>query len=84
MIVFSAASGDETAYPYNEKAHGLFSYYLFKKLQDSRGEATLGELANYLQEQVSRQSIIQNSKSQTPTVVPSAQLSNIWETLKLK
>lgn len=84
MIVFSAASGDETAYPYAEKGHGLFSYYLLKKLQDSRGDASLGELADYLQEQVSRQSIIQNAKSQTPTVVPSAEMTNNWKSLKLK
>lgn len=84
MIVFSAASGDETAYPYKEKSHGLFSYYLLKKLQESRGETSLGELAEYLQEQVSRQAIIQNSKSQTPTVIPSADVSDVWKTLKLK
>ena len=32
LIVFSAASDDQTAFPYKEKGHGLFTYYLLKKL----------------------------------------------------
>ena len=36
MVVFSAAQGDETAYPYKEKEHGLFTYYLLKKLQETK------------------------------------------------
>lgn len=84
MVVFSAASGDETAYPYDEKGHGMFSYFLLKKLQESRGEATLGQLAAYISENVSQQAIIQNSKSQTPTVVPSAEIGETWKNIKLK
>ncbi len=44
MVAFTAATSDETAYPYKEKGHGMFTYYLLKKLQETRGEATLGEL----------------------------------------
>lgn len=84
MVVFSAASGDETAYPYDEKGHGMFSYFLLKKLQETRGEATLGQLAAYISENVSQQAIIQNAKSQTPTVVPSADLGDRWMNIKLK
>lgn len=84
IVVFSAASGDETAYPYKDKGHGLFSYYLLKKIQESRGEVTLNELAAYLEEKVSQQSIIQNSKSQTPSVIPSNDMGEKWKELKLK
>ena len=84
LIVFSAATGDETAYPYDDKGHGLFTYYLMKKLQESKGDVTLGELAVYLTDQVSREAIVQNAKSQTPTVVPSAELGEQWKDLKLK
>ena len=31
-VVFSAASGDETAMAYKAKSHGLFTYFLLKKL----------------------------------------------------
>ena len=27
LVVFSASQGGETAYPYQEKKHGLFTYY---------------------------------------------------------
>lgn len=83
LVVFSAASGDETAYPYDEKGHGLFSYFLLKKLQETRGDVTLGDLAAYISENVSQQAIVQNSKSQTPTVVPSVDMANQWMNIKL-
>jgi hypothetical protein len=31
LVVFSAAEGDETALPYTEKGHGMFTYFLLKK-----------------------------------------------------
>ena len=84
VIVFSAATGDETAYPYDEKGHGLFTYFLLKKLQENKGNVTLGELSAYLQEQVGRQSVVVNRKPQTPTVSPSPALTESWKGLKLK
>ncbi|MDR1595102.1 MAG: caspase family protein [Prevotellaceae bacterium] len=84
MVVFSAASGDETAYPYKEKGHGLFTYYLLKKLQESKGDVTLGELSSYISTNVSRQSIVVNSKSQTPTVVSAPSLTSKWQNMKLR
>ena len=83
MVVFSAATGDETAYPYKEKGHGLFTYYLLKKLQDTKGDVTLGELSDYVNKEVRRQSVVINHKSQSPTVVPAAGMSD-WTSIKLK
>ena len=40
MLVISAAQGNETAYPYREKRHGLFTYFLLKKLQETKGNTT--------------------------------------------
>lgn len=84
MVVFSAASGDETAYPFLDKGHGLFSYYLFKKLQESKGDVSYGELAEYLKTKVGREAIITNQKPQTPTVTPSDGLADSWQGLTLK
>jgi len=84
MVVFSAAQGDETAYPYKEHNHGLFTYYLLKKLQESEGNITLGELSDYITDQVGKKSIIVNRKSQTPTVSVSSSLKGNWKELKLK
>lgn len=84
IVVFSAAQGDETAYPYNDKEHGLFTYYLLKKLQETKGDVTYLELAEYIQQQVSRKSIVANGKSQTPTVVPSVNIGGEWKNMKIK
>lgn len=84
MVIFSAAQGDETAYPYKDKQHGLFTYFLLKKLQESKGEVTLGELSEYLTEEVGRQSFVKNNKMQTPTVNVSSPLENSWRQMKLK
>ena len=84
MVVFTAATGDQTAYPYDEKGHGMFTYFLLKKLQETKGEATLGEINSYISEQVMRQSVVVNSKSQTPTVVSSVKMADKWKNIKLK
>ena len=68
MVVFSAAQGNETAYPLKSKEHGLFTYFLLDKLQKSGGAVTLGELSDYVSKQVAETSIVVNEKSQTPTV----------------
>ena len=83
-IVFSAATGDETAYPYQEKGHGIFTYFLLKKLRETKGDCTLGELGEYIQTNVRQQSVVINGKSQTPTVVPSAEMVDSWRDIKLK
>ncbi len=84
MVVFSAATGDQTAYPYKEKGHGMFTYFILKKLQETQGEATLGELGEYVSTEVSRRSVVENGKSQTPTLTPSTSLGEDWKSWKLK
>jgi len=84
MIVFTAAQGDETAYPFKSQKHGMFTYYLLRKLHETRGDATLGDLSDYLRSEVKRESFIENNKMQTPTVIPSQSLSGSWQTMKLR
>lgn len=71
VVVLSAAQGDETAYPYKEKRHGLFTYYLLKKLQESKGDISMGELADYVIREVKKRSVVVNSKLQTPIITHS-------------
>lgn len=84
IVVFSAAQGDETAYPYKEEEHGLFTYYLLKKLQETKGDVTLGELGDYIKTQVERQSIVINGKLQSPSIVSTATIANSWKKRTLK
>ena len=84
MVVFSAAQGDETAYPYKDKGHGLFTYYFLKKLKETKGDVTLGELSEYITDQVGKQSIVINRKSQTPNVSVSSSLQEDWKKMKIQ
>ena len=79
VVVFSAASNDETAYQYDEQHHGLFTYFLLKKLKENNGKVTLGELSQYIKDQVRQKSVVVNSHSQTPTVIASPALNRTWE-----
>lgn len=79
MIVFSAALGDETAYPFEQQKHGLFTYYLLKKLKSSGDKVTLGELSDYISTEVKRTSLLQTGKLQTPTTSVSPEIANGWK-----
>ena len=79
MVVFSAADGEQTALPWQERGHGLFTYFLLKKLQESEGKVKLKELGDYLKENVSKIAINKKQKEQTPTIRASVSLGNSWE-----
>ena len=69
MAVFAAASGDETALPLDAERHGLFTYCLLKKLQDTKGEVTWRELGEHLKRCVPQLAHEHGlSGTQTPTV----------------
>ena len=80
-VVFSAAQGDETAFPYRSKQHGMFTYFLLEKMQQSGGCTTMGELYDYVTKEVKRNSYLENSKAQTPSVTVSSNNAN-WRNWK--
>lgn len=75
VAVLSATQGDDTAYPDEENGHGLFTYYLLKKLQESKGNVTIAELSDYISTNVKRASVVRNAKIQVPTVSYSTESS---------
>jgi hypothetical protein len=79
LIVFSASSEDQTAHPYREKAHGIFTYYLLKGLQISNGEMSYGELEDFIRTNVMRKSVLVNNKVQIPEVKVSPIFEYTWE-----
>ena len=83
-VVFSAASGDETAMPFEDKSHGLFTYYLLKKLQETKGQVNYGELAEYLKDNVRKEAFLTNEKLQTPVIATSAEMQSAWKSMTLK
>ena len=82
MVVFSASSEEQSSLPYHDERHGIFTYFLLKKFQETKGNVTLGELSEYLDENVSIQSLRVNQKEQDPTVNTSSKVVNDWRNWK--
>lgn len=77
MVVF-ATTGDQTAWQFDSEGHGLFTYFLLKKLQLTGGDVTLGELSDYINDNVYKISTVVNRKGQQPTVAASRALDSDW------
>lgn len=84
IVVVTASSGLQSALPYPNEKHGMFSYYLLKKIQDSKGNITLAELFSYLKENVSLQSLKINNKEQDPTINFSSIIEKEYESWNFK
>lgn len=83
MVVFTSSSGEESSGFYKEKQHGLFTYYLLKKMQETNGEADYQSMIDYLKQEVNLKSLIYNNKSQNPQIIISQELSQPLSQLKL-
>ncbi len=83
VVVLSASQDDETAAKYDDQRHGLFTYFLLKGIREAKGDLSLGQLADYVREQVGRRSVVDNRKPQTPAVHTSPAISDSWTRLNL-
>ena len=84
LVVFSASTGEQSSLPNKDKQHGMFSYYLMKKLQETKGDVTYAALAEYIKKEVQLNSVLINGKDQNPDLLISPDLAQIWQQLKLK
>ena len=80
MVVFASSSGEERSLPYEEKQHGFFTYFLLKKLQETKGNASYGELSEYIKKEVARNSLLKKSLQQTPHTNISPRVQEKWKT----
>ena len=72
MIVLSASTATQVSQPYAEGSHGLFTYFLLKKLKETKGAVSVDELFNYVRknvELVSNNSVRYRLQEQTPTLM---------------
>ena len=84
LVIFSAATGEQSAMSYDEQNHGMFTYFLLKKLKETKGNIELGTLATYLNDNVMLESQLRNKKQQMPTVIVGAEYDSInWKKLRL-
>ena len=80
IIAYTATSGEEVSLPLTRESHGLFTYYLLKKLQETGGEISLLELKTYLESEVPKASLIENNIKQVPQVLTAPKIEKAWET----
>jgi len=74
VTVLAASSGDQTSSTYDEKGHGLFTYFLLKGIRNedvvrSDGSLKVDDLYSYLKPQVERIARKQYNNEQTPQLI---------------
>ena len=74
MTVMSASSGDQISSTYDEKGHGLFTYFLLKGIKNEGvvkpdGSIKMDDLFGYLKPQVERIARKQYNNEQTPQLI---------------
>jgi len=79
IVVFSASSEDQTSLPYKDQQHGMFTYYLLKKLQASSINLTYKELSDFLMHNVQLNALKINSKAQNPQILVSQIVEDSWQ-----
>ena len=80
MIVFASSSGEERSLPYDEKQHGFFTYFLLKKLKETKGSVNFFELSKYLEKEVVRSTLLKKKLQQTPHTNISPKVKDTWKT----
>jgi len=83
LVVFTASSGEQSALPIEGEQHGMFTFYLLKKIKDTQGDITYGELSDYITKNVSLESLRINQKEQDPTVSVSPSVEGSWQSWNL-
>ncbi|MFC2101171.1 caspase family protein [Bacteroidota bacterium] len=78
LVVFSASTGEQTALPFHNKKHGMFTYFLLKAIQETKGNITYKKLSDYLVNNISLESLRINQKEQDPQVIMSLDVLEHW------
>ena len=81
-IIFSSSSSSESSKAYEEMQHGMFTYFLLKKLNQTEGNASLQDLYDYTYFQVREKSLLINNQIQTPTIVKSPAFKKSLDEIK--
>lgn len=78
MVLYAATAPGQTAFPYPEGSHGLFTYYLLKHLKDTKGKTSSAALGDFLSKNVSLESLKIFEKNQTPEIFIGNQAFSRW------
>lgn len=79
MVVMTASSSTQRSMPYEEKRHGMFTYFLLKELRDTNGDIPIGDLFEAVKAQVQYNSIWINNSEQTPELISGPGIEEDWK-----
>lgn len=82
-VIFAAAQNHQAAHAYTDKQHGMFTYFLLRKLKETKGAISYGELQDYLHKEVEHNALRINNAEQTPDILVSPEIEQEWQTWKL-
>lgn len=83
LVVLTASEDSQSSSTYDEKGHGLFTYFMLKKIKETvdkneHASLQLGDLYNYIKPQVEKTARKLKNNEQTPQLVtPNIELRNL-------
>jgi len=83
IVVFAASSSDQSSLPYKEKSHGMFTFFLLQKIQETKGQVSYRDLYDYINKNVSLYSVKINNKDQNPQLNVSPEIESKWASFLL-
>jgi hypothetical protein len=83
LVVMTSSSGVESSGMYAQEKHGLFTYFLLRKIQQTKGDISLSRLSEYVKNEAALKSLVVNKKDQHPQIIVSQEIEDIWGNWKL-
>ena len=78
LLVMTATSSTQRSMPYQEKNHGLFTYFLLKAMKDGGSGISIGDLYDEVSATVKTKSILINNAEQTPELINGPDIAPDW------
>lgn len=83
MVLMTSSSGNESSVTDDQNQHGLFTYHLLKRLQESKGELSIEALFNLVRKDVALTAIKKLNKIQTPSILVGKEIEQKLKTMLL-
>jgi hypothetical protein len=84
MVIFSSSTGDQPSHVISDKQHGLFTYFLLKKIKETKGNINYKELYDYLNSTLPVEAVLLDKSAQTPNINVSPAIKNAWQEWSFK
>jgi len=78
VLVMTASSSTQRSMPYQEKRHGMFTYFLLKTMKETKGNINIQALFNSVKQSVEKNSIWLNNTEQTPELLKGDGIQADW------